>query len=211
MMGAEPIRIPIFPLPGAILFPRAQLPLHIFEARYRDMIRDVVAGEGRIAMIQPLRDGEGAPLHKVGCIGEIVALDELDDGRFNIVLEGSDRFRMIREAEVDTLYRQADVDLADFDDARTPDPLGPARRSSVEDEARKFGSALQLEIDWEAVQRLDDETLVNAIAQIAPFDISSKQALLEERDLAPRADLLVQLMQFQRIAPGGPDADQTLQ
>ncbi|MEN3972547.1 LON peptidase substrate-binding domain-containing protein [Sphingomicrobium sp. XHP0235] len=211
MMGARPVRVPIFPLPGAILFPRAQLPLHIFEARYRDMVRDAVAGEGQIAMIQPLRSQDESALHKVGCIGEIVSLEELDDGRFNIVLEGVDRFRMIREAQVDTHYRQADVDLADFDDGAFPDPLGPARRQSVEEEARKFGAALDLEVDWDAVSRVDDETLVNAIAQIAPFDISSKQALLEERDLAPRADLLVQLMQFQRIAPGGPEADQTLQ
>ena len=211
MMGAKPVRVPIFPLPGAILFPRAQLPLHIFEARYRDMVRAAVAGEGRIAMIQPLVPGDDTRLHKVGCIGELVALEELDDGRYNIVLEGSDRFRMIREAEVDTLYRQADVDLADFDDATMPDALSAARRSSVEEEARRFGDSLDLEIDWNAVGRLDDETLVNSIAQIAPFDVSSKQALLEERDLAPRADLLVQLMQFQRIAPGGPGADQTLQ
>ncbi|MCM8558062.1 LON peptidase substrate-binding domain-containing protein [Sphingomicrobium sp. GRR-S6-50] len=209
-MGAKPARVPIFPLPGAILFPRAQLPLHIFEARYRDMVRDAASSDGRIAMIQPIGLEDETRLHKVGCVGEIVAMDELDDGRFNIVLEGAERFRLIREAEVDTLYRQADVDLAAFVEG-DPIPLGPARRSSVEDEARKFGDALGLEVDWEAVTRLDDETLVNAIAQVAPFDISAKQALLEESGLAQRADLLVQLMQFQRIAPGGPEADQTLQ
>lgn len=210
MMDARPARVRIFPLAGAILFPRAQLPLHIFEARYRDMVRDAVDSDGRIAMIQPLRAEEELGLHKVGCIGDIVALEELDDGRFNIVLEGVERFRMIREPVVDTIYRQADVDLAAFDD-EVPQTLGHARRASVEAEARTFGDALGLAVDWEAVARLDDETLVNAIAQVAPFDISSKQALLEEAELANRAELLVQLMEFQRMAPGGPDADQTLQ
>ena len=211
MMGADPARVPVFPLPGAILFPRAQLPLHIFEARYRDMVRDATEGAGLIAMIQPQREGDDAPLHQVGCIGAIAALEEMGDGRFNIVLEGERRFRMIREAQVETHYRQADVDLAAYDDDTMPAPLGPARRQSVEEEAHRFGEALKLEVDWNAVAQLDDETLVNAIAQIAPFDIGAKQALLEEADLAPRADLLVQLMQFQRIAPGGPEADQTLQ
>ncbi|WP_265587440.1 LON peptidase substrate-binding domain-containing protein [Sphingomicrobium arenosum] len=210
MMDARPTRVRIFPLAGAILFPRAQLPLHIFEARYRDMVRAAIDGDGRIAMIQPLDPEDDQRLHQVGCIGDIVALEELDDGRFNIILEGVERFRFIREPEVDTLYRQLDVDLAAFDDDIVG-TLGPARRVSVEEEARAFGTALGLDVDWEAVSQLDDETLVNAIAQVAPFDIPSKQALLEEANLAGRADLLVQLMQFQRIAPGGPEADQTLQ
>jgi len=85
------------------------------------------------------------------------------------------------------------------------------QRCHVEREARRFGDALGLAVDWEAVSRLDDEMLVNAIAQVAPFDIGAKQALLEEESLVGRADLVVQLMQFQRMAPGGADADQTLQ
>ena len=84
-------------------------------------------------------------------------------------------------------------------------------RSSVEQEARRFGDALGLAVDWDAVGRLDDEMLVNAIAQVAPFDIGAKQALLEEPGLDGRAELVVQLMQFQRLAPGGADMGQTLQ
>ena len=84
------IRVPLFPLSGAILFPRSQLPLHIFEPRYREMVRDAVEGAGRIAMIQPHRldDDNKAPLFDVGCVGELVSLEELEDGRFNIVLLG---------------------------------------------------------------------------------------------------------------------------
>jgi Lon protease-like protein len=210
MMGSKPARIPIFPLAGAILFPRAQLPLHIFEPRYRDMVRDALAGPGRIGMIQPSGDGEPPPLFQTGCVGEIVGAEELDDGRFNIVLHGSARFRLIAERDLGTAYRQADVDLAAFDDSE-PQPLGLAQRAEVEREAKRFGDALGLAVDWNAVGQLDDEMLVNAIAQVAPFDTGAKQALLEEQTLAGRADLVVQLMQFQRLAPGGADIGQTLQ
>jgi len=210
MMGASPARVPIFPLAGAILFPRAQLPLHVFEERYRLMVEDALAGSGRIAMIQPLDESERPPLYQVGCVGELVGVEELDDGRYNIMLLGSNRFRMITEPDVPTLYRQADVDLAAFDDSEPP-ALASIQRAEVEREARKFGDALGLAVDWEAVSRLDDEMLVNAIAQVAPFDTGAKQALLEEVSLAGRADLVVQLMQFQRLAPGGADMGQTLQ
>jgi Lon protease-like protein len=210
-MGSRPARVPLFPLAGAILFPRAQLPLHIFEERYRTMVEDALAGSGRIAMIQPTEEeGEALSLYKVGCVGELVGVEELEDGRFNIMLMGSNRFRLIAEADVGTPYRQADVDLAAFDDQEPP-PLSIAQRADVEREARRFGDALGLAVDWEAVSRLDDEMLVNAIAQVAPFDIGAKQALLEEESLAGRADLVVQLMQFQRLAPGGADMGQTLQ
>lgn len=210
MMGAKPARIPLFPLAGAILFPRAQLPLHIFEQRYREMVRDALSGPGRIGMVQPSGPGEPPPLFRAGCLGEIIAAEELDDGRFNIVLHGSNRFRLIAERDLGTAYRQADVDLSAFDDSE-PVALGLAQRAEVEREARRFGDALGLAVDWTAVGKLDDEMLVNAIAQVGPFDTGAKQALLEEATLAGRANLIVQLMQFQRLAPGGADVRQTLQ
>lgn len=207
------IRVPLFPLPGAILFPRSQLPLHIFEPRYREMVSDAVDGAGRIGMIQPHRldDDNRAPLFEVGCVGEIVGLEELENGRFNIVLLGSNRFRLIRETEIDALYRCAEVDIAAFDDEEPP-PLSLVERAEVEREARRLGDAMGLAVDWNAVSRLDDELLVNAIAQVAPFDAGAKQALLEQASLAGRADLLVQLMQFHRAAAtGGIEVEPTIQ
>ena len=207
------LRVPLFPIPGAILFPRSQLPLHIFEPRYREMVRDAIDGAGRIGMIQPHRldDDNEAPLYEVGCVGEIVGLEELEDGRFNIVLLGSNRFRLLKEAEVDALYRCADIDIEAFDDSE-PEPLSLAGRAEVEREARRLGDALRLAVDWNAVNRLDDEMLVNAIAQVAPFDVGAKQALLEQPTLDGRADLLVQLMQFHRAAvTGGVEAEPTIQ
>ena len=214
MSGALPMRAPLFPIAGAILFPRAQLPLHIFEPRYREMVRDAVDGDGRIAIVQPqlieVEDDRKQPIYPVGCVGEIVGLEELEDGRFNIVLNGSNRFRIISEVDLETPYRNADVDVGAFDD-REPEPLGMVERAEVEREARRLGDALGLAVDWSAVSRLDDEMLVNAIAQVAPFDVSAKQALLESETLDARTDLLVQLMQFLRLSQGNSELQPTLQ
>jgi len=209
-MESALLRVPVFPLAGALLFPRGQLPLHIFEARYRAMIRDSLASDRLVAMVQP-KDGEEPPaLFEIGCLGRIGACDELEDGCFNIVLEGLSRFRIAREAEVDTPYRQVDADRSGFPEGEDP-ALGIAQRAEVEREARRYADALGYMVEWESVSRLDDEMLVNGIAQIAPLDIGSKQALLEAPGLAERADLLVQFMQFQRMAPGGADGPETMQ
>ena len=210
MSGEALLRVPVFPLAGALLFPRSQLPLHIFEPRYRAMIRDAMAGDRLIAMIQPRDHDEPSGLFEIGCIGRIGSCEELDDGRFNIVLEGLCRFRIAREATVDTLYRQVDADRSGFADEEDA-VLGLAQRAEVEREARRYADALGYMVEWAQVSRLDDEMLVNGIAQIAPLDVGSKQALLEATDLADRADLLVQFMQFQRMAPGGADGPETLQ
>ena len=211
MSRTGPIRIPIFPLGGALLFPRAQLPLHIFEPRYRTMVRDALGSDGLIAMIQPKDEAKVPRLFEVGCIGRIIASEELDDGRFNIVLEGVGRFRVADEVQVSTPYRQIDADRSGFDDEIDPEPLASIQRAELEREAKRYADALGYSVDWDAVGRLDDEMLVNGIAQIAPLDVGSKQALLEADGLARRADLLVQFMQFQRMLPGGADGPGTLQ
>ncbi|HEX8669410.1 MAG TPA: LON peptidase substrate-binding domain-containing protein [Allosphingosinicella sp.] len=205
------LRVAVFPLAGALLFPRMHLPLHIFEPRYRAMVRDVLAGDRLIGMIQPRDQAEPPALFETGCLGRIVGTEELDDGRFNITLEGLSRFRIVREVDADTLYRQVEADSSGFSDFGEPEPLGLAQRAEIEQEARRYADALGYSVDWEAVSRLDDEMLVNAIAQVAPFDVGSKQALLEAADIAARCELLVQFMQFQRMVPGGAEGPETLQ
>jgi Lon protease-like protein len=208
-MDPAVLRIPVFPLAGALLFPRGQLPLHIFEPRYRDMIADAIAGEKLIGMVQP-RDARDPPgLFAVGGLGRIAECEKLKDGRYNIVLRGLGRFRILRELPVTTRYRQVEIECAppEPDDAA----LGIAQRADIEREARAYADSLGYMVDWESVARLDDEQLVNGICQIAPLDTGSKQALLEAEGLADRADLAVQFMQFQRMAPGGADGPQTLQ
>ena len=188
------IRMSVFPLSGALLFPRMHLPLHIFEPRYGALVSDAMARDRRIAMIQPRVGSGGKPaLFEIGCIGHVAQVEALDDGRYNIVLEGVARFRMVRELEVTTAFRQIVGVL--IDDSADPG-LGIADRASVEREARRFATSQGYAVDWESVSRLDDEALINGIAQIAPFDVAAKQALLETSSLADRAELIVQLMQF---------------
>ena len=188
------IRMSVFPLSGALLFPRMHLPLHIFEPRYGALVSDAMARDRRIAMIQPRVGSSAKPaLFEIGCIGHVAQVEALDDGRYNIVLEGVARFRMVRELEVTTAFRQIVGVL--IDDSADPG-LGIADRASVEREARRFATSQGYAVDWESVSRLDDEALINGIAQIAPFDVAAKQALLETSSLADRAELIVQLMQF---------------
>jgi uncharacterized protein len=191
-------RLSIFPLAGALLFPRMHLPLHIFEPRYRALVSDSLSRDRRIALIQPRRDarggtGEKPPLFRMGCVGKIAEVEALDDGRYNLVLEGLARFRLVRELDVTTPFRQVEAELLEEGEDQS---FGIADRASLEAESRRFADAQGYAVDWEAVSRLDDEALVNGIAQIAPFDGAAKQALLEAPDLAARAELIVQLMQF---------------
>ena len=186
-------RLSVFPLAGALLFPRMPLPLHIFEPRYRAMISDALARDRRIGMIQPRDAGEPPALFGMGCVGRIAEVEALPDGRYDIVLEGLARFTVVRELDVTTPFRQVEAQL---ETAREGEVLAMAERASLEMESRRFADGLGYAVDWEAVTRLDDESLVNGIAQIAPFDVASKQALLEADGLSARAGLIVQLMQF---------------
>ncbi len=204
-------RLAIFPLPGALLFPRMQLPLHIFEPRYSAMISEALARDRRIGMIQPKPDTGGVAkvipnLFEIGCVGRISEIEALDSGRYNLVLEGVSRFRVTKELEVATPFRQVAAELID-DEAEAV--LGIAERASLEQEARRYAEMQGYAVDWTSVSQLDDEALVNGIAQVAPFDPASKQALLEADSLSGRADLIVQLMQFYGRHDG--DREVTLQ
>ncbi|HUQ13479.1 MAG TPA: LON peptidase substrate-binding domain-containing protein [Novosphingobium sp.] len=201
-------RLSIFPLPGAILYPGLSLPLHIFEPRYRALVTDALARDRRIAMIQPQAAEEGAALYSVGCVGKIDQVEALDDGRFNLVLEGVARFRLLRELDVATPFRQVEAELLDEPD---DEALAPIERASFEREARRFAAAQGYRVDWESVARLDDVRLINGVSQIAPFDAAAKQALLEADGLHTRCELLVQLMQFFGKHDGGDDGRVTLQ
>jgi len=187
-------RISIFPLSGAIIFPSMQLPLHIFEPRYRDLVSDSLARDRKIGIIQPKGQGNHPPLFNIGCLARIHDVEALDDGRYNIILEGVQRFSVINELNVTTSFRQVEAELWDEDEMG--EALSLAERASIEIESRRFADSQGYSVDWAAVSQLDDYSLVNAIAQIAPFDFAAKQALLEARGLSDRADIIVQLMQF---------------
>ena len=201
------MRISIFPLPGALLFPGLQLPLHIFEPRYRAMIGDALARDRRIGMIQPQDLREGAPLFRMGCVGKIEEVETSEDGRYNIVLTGEARFRVVSELDVATPFRQVQAELVEEPQGEL---LSLAERAALESEARRFAEAQGYAVDWDSIARLDDVTLVNGFSQIAPFDAASKQALLEAPTLRARCDVMVQLLEF--FGRGDPDEDRvTLQ
>ena len=189
-------RLSVFPLPGALLFPKMHLPLHIFEPRYRALISDAMARDRRIGMVQPRAPGgdtDRPALFDLGCVGKIAEVEAMDDGRYNVVLEGVALFRIVRELDVTTQFRQVEAELIP---AAVDETLSLGARASLELESKRFAEAHGYQVDWDAVARLDDESLVNGIAQIAPFDTAAKQALLEAPDIAERAELIVQLMQF---------------
>ena len=200
-------RLSIFPLSGAIVFPGLQLPLHIFEPRYRALVGDALARDRRIGMIQPQKPGEGAPLFTIGCVGKIGEVEALEDGRYNVVLEGECRFRLLREIDAATPFRQVEAELLEDN---MGEALSPVERAGFEQEARRFADAQGYSVDWDSVERLDDTSLINGVSQIAPFDAAAKQALLEANSLSGRCELLVQLMQF--FGRSDPDEDRvTLQ
>ncbi|MBB4860069.1 Lon protease-like protein [Novosphingobium chloroacetimidivorans] len=180
-------------MPGAILYPGLQLPLHIFEPRYRALVGDALVRDRLIGMIQPQRPVEGSPLFEIGCLGRIGDVEAMEDGRYNVILEGQSRFRILRELDVTTPFRQVEAELL-------PEPenqsLAAVERASFEREARRFADAQGYSVDWDQVSRLDDQSLINGVSQIAPFDSAAKQALLEANGVSERCELLVQLMQF---------------
>jgi uncharacterized protein len=195
MTTATLSRLSIFPLPGVLLFPGLRLPLHIFEPRYRALVADALARDRRIAMIQPKpdTDREKPELFNMGCVGRIDQVEALDDGRYNLILEGLARFRVNRELDVTTPFRQIEAELLPVDE----DPnLSGVMRAALEQESRNYADRQGYAVDWESVVKLDDEALVNGIAQIAPFDSAAKQALLEAPTLTDRTELIIQLMQF---------------
>ena len=132
------MRLSIFPLSGAILFPGLQLPLHIFEPRYRALVGDALARDRRIAMIQPQEARDGAPLYTIGCVGKIEEIEALDDGRYNLILDGESRFKVLRELDVETPFRQIEAELIPEDGDQV---LSHIERAGFEREARRFADA----------------------------------------------------------------------
>ncbi len=199
-----PETIPVFPLDGALVLPRAQLPLNIFEPRYLAMTDAALARPDRlIGMIQTAGGAAEAPaLADVGCAGRIVSFSETGDGRYLISLAGIARFRVAEELTADTPYRVARPDWTDFAaDLQAP---GDAAfdRDGFEAVLREFFSAADLAADWDSIHAAPLEPLVNQLAIGCPFEPAEKQALLEAATVQDRLDVLIALMRM-AAASGG--------
>ena len=196
-----PSLIPIFPLPDVVLFPSVFLPLHIFEPCYRQMLADALRGDRIIGMVL-LKGGrddieEPPPVYSIGCAGLVSHAETLHDGRSNIILRGIQRFRVVRE-EADRVYRQAQIE-----------PLREAASDAIRDEVRQARTQLErllasrLETaGGEALVPgdMEDEDLVNTLAQYLDFDPVEKQALLERNDAASRSRALIELIELRALA-----------
>ena len=192
-----PELIAVFPLPGALLLPRGQMPLNIFEPRYLAMIDDAFRdGHRLIGMIQPdvahTRDEERPALFRVGCAGRITQLAETGDGRYILELTGIARFKVVEELSVQTPYRQCKVDFFAFaDDFTARKGEDAVDREALLKVLTDFLKANNLKVDWEGVESAPNEALVNALAMMSPYGPAEKQAMLEAPDLKTRAEILV--------------------
>jgi Lon protease-like protein len=202
-----PDTIPVFPLPGALLLPRGQLPLNIFEPRYLSMVDDALRGVRLIGMIQPDEAKASSPLHpplySVGCVGRITQLAETGDGRYLLTLTGIARFRVREELVVTTPYRQCRVAFADY-----ASDFAPAEGEDVDREAllktlAAYLEANRMEADWAGIREAPTEALVNGLSMMSPYGPKEKQALLEAPDLKSRAELLVAVTEFALAERGG--------
>lgn len=204
--------IPIFPLSGALLLPRARLPLHIFEPRYLQMLDDVMKTSHRlIGMIQP-REVPGAAqkrLQAIGCAGRLTGFSETEDGRYMITLTGISRFRLTNEVSGFTPYRRAEVDWAPFArDLGTAECDPGFSREEFLGQLNRYFDAMHLSTDWSSLNEAEDELLINSLSMLCPFAPEDKQALLEAPSLPTRRETLVTLIEF--TLRGG-STDETLQ
>ncbi len=191
-----PDMIPVFPLPGALLLPRARLPLHLFEPRYLQMLDDVLKTDSRlIGMIQPY--GSGNKLHSIGCAGRVSAFSETEDGRYMITLAGSSRFRIQNEVDGSTPYRQCRVKWNGFErDLGGTEKDDSFDRPKFMDALRRYFEEENLSTDWDSLQEAEDELLINSLSMLCPFEPEDKQALLEAPSLTTRRETLMTLIEF---------------
>lgn len=194
-----PDLIPVFPLPGALLLPRARLPLHIFEPRYLAMLEDALKTQTRlIGMIQPYDTPGGERLHQIGCAGRITQFSETEDGRYMITLSGISRFRMVDEVDGFAPYRRCNVVWDGFErdrDSRTESDGGLDRRSFMGLLERFFASQ-ELSVDWPTLRDAEDELLINSLSMLLDLGCEDKQALLEAPSLQTRRETLVTLIEY---------------
>ena len=212
-----PGHLPVFPLSGVLLLPRGRLPLNIFEPRYLNMVRDALAPPRMIGMIQPTEAlteaGETDPvLYGTGCAGRITQFEETGDERFRLNLLGVCRFDIVEEATQQNGYRRCTVNWSRYtDDMITPGSEGSIQgraaikafdRNRLRPPLELYFKQRDIDANWDAIEKLDDDRLINTIAMLCPFAASEKQALLEAPNQAQRGDLLLAILEMASMGDG---------
>lgn len=217
--GDLPAVIPLFPLPAALLLPRGQLPLNIFEPRYIAMVDDALAGDRMIGIVQPRYDGVGKPdmsgnppLSGIGCVGRLTSFTETPDGRYLITLNGISRFHIVAEIPAERPYRLARINAEPFDTDFVPGH-GQDRvdRTALLDAFRAYLDQTDLEADWDSVAKVSNEVLVNTLSMMSPYGPKEKQALLEAPDLETRAETLIAVTEIALARSNSDDDTPSLQ
>ncbi len=202
-----PAVIPVFPLPGVLLLPGAQLPLNIFEPRYLAMTDAAIRSDRMIGMIQPADASvslQGNPeLRKVGCAGRITQFAETGDGRYLLTLTGVVRFRIITELDAVTGYRQCQVDYQEYSGDLSQGNGKEIARNELLQSLKQFTEAKGMRIDWSDIDKATNTVLVNAMSMMAPFSPDERQVLLEARDIGERAQTLMAMIEFELVKTAG--------
>ena len=194
-----PAQIPVFPLSNFIIFPKATVPLNIFEPRYIDMINDSIKSNKTIGMIQPknsVNENNIPQLHEIGCLGKITSFKETEDGRYLIELKGLIRFKNIKELDTDKKYRILNVNYENFIQDLN-DEKEDLKFSDLELIFKDLKSLFEKRgfiINWKALEKQSLDETINALAMASPFSLEEKQVLLEAKNLDMRKNKIAEIL-----------------
>lgn len=199
-----PRTVPLFPLTGALLLPGLQRPLQIFEQRYVDLIDHVLGGNRLIGLIQPEQSeeespqGRDVPLRRVGALGYLSQFEEVSDARYIVSLEGICRFTLEAELDVDTAFRQGEINVstfsADFQPSEGENAVDRPRFVSM---MQNYAEFAELDFDWDEIEQTSTADLVNMCCMLSPYGAAEKQVLLEAGSLRERAETLIALAELE--------------
>ena len=194
-----PTQVPIFPLSNFIIFPKAAVPLNIFEPRYIDMINDSMKSSKTIGMIQPKTSASGnnvPELHEVGCLGKITSFKETEDGRYLIELKGLIRFKNIKELTTEKKYRILNVNYENFiqDLKSEKEELKFSDLELIFKDLKSLFEKRGFIINWKALEKQSLDETINALAMASPFSLEEKQVLLESKNLDMRKNKIAEIL-----------------
>tara|TARA_B100001173_G_C15970129_1_gene539621 strand:- start:498 stop:1112 length:615 start_codon:yes stop_codon:yes gene_type:complete len=192
-MGKKITEIAVFPLNGALLLPKSNLPLNIFEERYLSMIDYSLASSKHFGMIQ-FENLENEKLYNIGCLGKITSFNETSDKRYVINLLGTSKFKILKEVSTSKSFRIFNVELIDNDNYHNLNESFD--RQSLTESVRNYFQKLKIDVDWDYIERINNEELINTISVVCPFENNEKQMLLESQNINDLADKLISILEF---------------
>ncbi len=193
-----PNRIPVFPLSNFIIFPKATVPLNIFEERYIEMVDDSMRGTRMIGMIQPKKtlNNSVPELHEVGCLGRITSFNETEEGRYFIIINGLNRFKIVNEISNNKLYREFNVSYDEFENDKklNDEEIKFSDLELIFKNLKKLFQKNGYIINWKEIEKQNLEETINTLSMASPFSIEEKQALLESKDISSRKFKLEEIL-----------------